>query len=141
MKLPRLAACVLCVFALACGDSHDDDETEADMQGVGAACDGDADCEAYHPDSETGTIELSCLPQFTGGYCGIVDCASNEDCPDASACVAHTDGVNYCFRTCLDKSECNVHRPDDAQSNCSSNIEFVDQDTSGKACVPPSSGA
>jgi hypothetical protein len=130
---------VLFSFALAaCGS--DDHDTEADKAGVGAACADDMDCAEYQDSGESGGGELSCLTQFTGGYCGLAGCTSNDDCPDASLCVAHDDGMNYCFRACLDKSECNVNRPPEAESNCSANITFVDADSSGKACVPPSSG-
>lgn len=142
MRLPVVALLSFPLFFLsACGD---DAGTEADRIGVGAACVSDDECESYDDEDEgdeTGDIVLECLPQFTGGYCGIRDCNSNEDCPEASACVAHSDGVNYCFRICLDKSECNENRPPSAESNCSANITFVDPDTSAKACVPPSSGS
>lgn len=133
------------VFALAslaihgCGDD-DDEGTEADQYGVGAECSVDADCDEYVPDEDTGgSYELTCLTQFAGGYCGLDDCLANEDCPDGSACVAHDDGMNYCFRRCGNKSECNLNRGPDVESNCSANITFVEP-TSGKACVPPSSG-
>ena len=140
IKSSSLVAVLALGFAssIACGPPEDEDETEADRFGVGAACSVDADCE-YEDEAETGGPVLECLPQFTGGYCGVIDCTSNDDCPEASACVAHEDGNNYCFRICVDKAECNAHRPADAQSNCSSNIEFVEP-TSAKACVPPSSG-
>lgn len=109
------------VGIVGCGDS------EADELGVGAQCGGDGDC-----------LEgQSCL-SFKGGYCGLRDCAGDVDCPASSACVAHDDGNNYCFRTCSDKSECNVNRDVDLEANCSSNIELVDGKGSKKACVPPS---
>ena len=114
----------LCVgLGLGCKD----DGTEADMLGVGAQCSDAEDC-----------LEgQACLTQFTGGYCGVEDCALDEDCPEGSACVAHTDGSNYCFRTCTDKSECNLNRDAANESNCSANVEFTDVGAA-KACVPPS---
>jgi hypothetical protein len=124
----------LVLLAVGCGD---DDGNAADRLGVGAQCDSDDDCLQAHHD---GGISASCLPQFKGGYCGVEDCSAHDDCPEGSACVAHTDGNNYCFRICADKPECNLHRDDDNESNCSSNIDYVEGDKAeiGKACVPPS---
>ena len=125
----------LCAAALVgCGD--DDHEVDADALGIGASCTRDEDCHDGAPDAgET----QDCLTQFKGGYCGLTDCMATSDCPDGSACVRHDDGNNYCFRTCLDKAECNAHRGPDEESNCSSNIDFVGGSKSelGKACVPP----
>lgn len=112
---------------LGCGD---DGETEADRRGVGAQCTSTANCQ-----EDEG---LSCLTQFRGGYCGKSPCSANSDCPAGSACVAHTDGQNYCFRSCVDKAECNANRSVDNEANCSANITFVQPGTPGKACVPPS---
>jgi hypothetical protein len=68
-------------------------------------------------------------------------CTLDTDCPAGAACVMHDDGVNYCFRLCADKPECNRHRSLDNEANCSSSITFIDPArTEGKACVPPSSG-
>lgn len=117
-----------------CGDT-DGPGTEADRVGVGASCITDDDCPQP---GDASAPQQKCL-DFDGGYCGIAECTGNADCPDGSACVAHDDGVNYCFRICLDKKECNLNRDADAESNCSSNIEFVDPKTNVKACVPPSS--
>ncbi len=112
-------------LGVACSD---DGETEADLLGVGAQC----------VDAEDCLEEQACLDQFKGGYCGVEGCTLDEDCPEASACVAHSDGANYCFRICTDKSECNVNRDPDNESNCSANIEFSDPDSAAnKACVPP----
>lgn len=114
-----------------CGD---DGGSEADRLGVGAECSVDADC-------DQSTIAQVCLEQFKGGYCGVVGCDNNNDCPNPSACVAHEDGKAYCFRTCGDKLECNVNRAVENEANCVSNITYVDDDKStSKACVPPSSG-
>lgn len=127
-------------MTVACGDDDDDGGTEADKIGIGASCDSADDC-----------LEgQSCLA-FKGGYCGLQNCTGDEVlgcndpdpakcCPDGSKCVTHTDGVNYCFRECLDKElDCNRNRPADAESNCSSNITFVAPEQGIKACVPPSS--
>lgn len=120
------APVVMLVIASGCGD---DDGSEAQRRGVGAACVGDDDCEEERQ---------RCLP-FKAGYCGVADCTGDADCPSGSACVAHTDGTNYCFLICANKPECNVHRPLDSEANCVSNITFVDGSKDVKACVPPSS--
>lgn len=106
----------------------DGDEAEADRRGIGSECTADEDCE------EAGQ---RCLMQFKGGYCGVAGCATSDDCPEASACIAHDDGSNYCFRVCDTKVECNANRSLDNEANCSANITFAGGD-SGKACVPPS---
>ena len=122
---------MLCiVLALAgCGD----DNEEADLLGVGA------ECNVANDECDLDNNQV-CLTTFAGGYCGIADCTGDIDCPEASACIAHTDLTNYCFRTCADKAECNENRSVDFESNCSSNVTFVDGTLGRKACVPPSSG-
>tara|TARA_R110002073_G_scaffold177151_4_gene335031 strand:- start:30833 stop:31216 length:384 start_codon:yes stop_codon:yes gene_type:complete len=125
MRNILISALFLCAAASACGS-----DTDADALGVGAEC-----IETMECDVENGQ---ACLAEFKGGYCGIKDCLANADCPETSACVAHTDGTNYCFRSCLDKAECNENRSEEQESNCSSNITFVeDREDSLKACVPP----
>jgi hypothetical protein len=110
------------LFAGACGGGADD-------LGVGAQCTGNDQC-----DSDTHQV---CL-MFKGGYCGLSGCTHDADCPTDSKCVMHTDGMNYCFRTCLDKPECNANRDAANEANCSSSVTFVDQNPGIKACVPPS---
>jgi hypothetical protein len=127
MRNLGLALSLLLFFPVACNDDN-----EADRLGVGAECTATDEC-----DQDTDQI---CLTEFAGGYCGIRDCLSDDDCPSASACIAHDDGTNYCFRVCLDKSECNVNRTVDVESNCSANVVFTDGAQGRKACVPPSSG-
>ena len=122
---------VVALLATGCGDGS----TEADRVGVGAQCTANAECES--PDEE---IELVCLTQFTGGYCGLEGCEGDVGCPDGSACVTHDDGENYCFRLCAEKPECNQYRSTENEANCSSNVDFVDGKQDRKACVPPSSG-
>jgi hypothetical protein len=116
--------CGLLVLA-ACGGG-----TEADRLGVGAQCAATEDCDE--------DIGLVCLPQFKGGYCGLTPCAGDVDCPEASACIAHDDGINYCFRLCDDKPDCNANRDLENEANCSSSATFVDGTMGRKACVPPS---
>ena len=123
--------------AAGCGNRHDG-TTEADERGVGAACNDDGDCNPEGADTD-GIQDQRCLQPFAGGYCGIEGCLDHDDCPDGSACIAHTDGKNYCFRICTDKAECNENRPADVESNCSANVVFTSP-LSVKACVPPSSG-
>jgi hypothetical protein len=122
--LPAIALITLS----ACSDGSD-----ADRLGVGAQCELSEEC-----DEDT---NQSCLLQFAGGYCGILGCVDDLDCPEDSGCVAHEDGSNYCFRTCLDKVECNENRDEAVWSNCSSNVVFTDGAQGRKACVPPSSGS
>ena len=111
-----------------------DDGTEADRQYIGGQCASSDDC------YQEGEFPQSCLTQFSGGYCGLEGCQGDEDCPEASACVAHTDGASYCFRICTDKVQCNRNRDLENEANCSANIVFVDGPRDVKACVPPSSG-
>lgn len=118
----RLALFVL--VAAACGDG-----SEADRLGIGAQCAANDEC-----DTEGGQ---SCL-SFKGGYCGEANCLHDVDCPEDSACIAHDDGVNYCFRTCVDKVDCNANRDPENEANCSSSVTFVDGTMGRKACVPPS---
>lgn len=101
----------------------------ANALGVGADCAENADC-----DVEGGQ---SCLTNFKGGYCGVAGCKADADCPSGSACVAHTDGKNYCFLLCTDKVQCNDNRSADTEANCSSTATLV-SGAKDKACVPPS---
>jgi hypothetical protein len=117
-----LAAALVAFGLAACGD-----ETEAQRKGVGAECATDDDCAETAP---------TCL-DFKGGYCGVDDCTADADCPAGSACVTHSDGVNYCFLICDSKADCNVNRTVDNEANCASNVTFVETRTD-KACVPPS---
>lgn len=133
----RLGVISLGLFLIVgCQDDHHGNQ--ADEEGVGAECMDASDCNPDDNDTD-GEQDQECLTQFAGGYCGIEGCYVDEDCPDGSACVAHDDGNNYCFRICANKSECNVNRGPEVESNCSANITFVGN-YSGKACVPPSSG-
>lgn len=109
-------------FFVAC-----DSGSEADRRGVGASCTNADDC------TEDGQ---SCLA-FKGGYCGVMGCALDTDCPTGSLCVSHTDGNNYCFLVCDTKDQCNRNRTADIEANCSSSVTYADKGT-GKACVPPS---
>lgn len=124
----------LSLFVLGCNGGVD-----ADRVGVGAQCTVNADCPVVECDVEP-CPELVCLTQFTGGYCGLQGCVADADCPVGSACVTHDDGVNYCFRLCDEKPDCNANRSVDVEANCVGSITFVET-TSGKACEPPSSGS
>ena len=126
MRIIFVSTALLALFAAACGGS------EADSLNVGAECINNDSCD--NDDDFTQT----CLTQFKGGYCGLEGCVNDADCPEDSGCVTHTDNVNYCFRTCIDKVECNANRDVDNESNCSSNVVFTDGTQGRKACVPPS---
>lgn len=114
--------------ALTLGGCGSDDARDL---GVGSACANSAECP-----EQPNEPQLECLP-FKGGYCGLEGCAQDADCPVGSACIDH-EGTNYCFLVCIEKAECNLHRPAGAESNCSSNVTFVDGADGRKACVPPS---
>lgn len=120
--------CACALMLAACGGS------EADELGIGAQCTDSEEC------LQDETFVQECLTNFAGGYCGIRDCVSDLDCPEDAACIAHTDGINYCFRTCIDKPDCNANRDVENESNCSSSVDFVEGANGRKACVPPSSG-
>jgi hypothetical protein len=117
-----VAGAALLLGGAGCGNDADD-------LGVGAQCTMNTDCNT--------DLNQTCL-SFKGGYCGMSGCTGDADCPDKSACIAHTDGTNYCFRVCRDKPECNANRAPENESNCSSSVTFVDGAMGRKACVPPS---
>src|SRR5512138_3372156 len=98
-------------LTLGCGD-------DADSLGIGAQCTKTDECD--------GSTHQTCLTQFKGGYCGLQGCIHDSDCPADSACVAHTDGQQYCFRTCAQKPDCNANRDALNESNCSSTATLVD---------------
>lgn len=127
-RLSLAAAAALLMAALAAGC----DGNPADRAGIGAQCANEDQC---FEDNQ------SCLTTFKGGYCGVMNCLTDASCPDGSACVSHSDGVNYCFRLCADKVDCNAHRSVANESNCVGSVDFADPNPRGaKACVPPSSG-
>ena len=125
-----LASLVVLGTIIACGNDGNGGLTPAQMHGVGAACTNDMDC-------FVGDTALKCL-SFKGGYCGLEGCHTDTDCPAGSGCVAHDDGNAYCFLRCASKPECNYTRPPAIESNCASNVDFVDGKKGSKACVPPS---
>jgi len=127
----------LASFAVACGD---DDGNEAARLGVGAQCTVTTDCPVVSLEGDAGMQQLECILDFKGGYCGLTNCVNNAGCPDGSVCVAHTNGQSYCFRTCVDKPECNGARDVDNEANCSSSFDFQvpAEDMGEKACIPPS---
>ena len=115
---------LVCGFG-ACGGS------ESDALGLAAQCGGEHVCR------QDVDPPLECLSDFKGGYCGLSGCKGNTDCPDDAICIEHTDKVNYCFRTCVDKIECNENRSEESEANCSSNVTRVEGGNE-KVCVPPS---
>jgi hypothetical protein len=123
---------LLLLLVNACGDD-DGGGSEAQRRGVGAECDEELPCEEQGQE---------CLAEFAGGYCGVRDCESDEDCPGGSACVTGGDLVtSYCFLICLDKPDCNLTRSVENEANCVSSLEFVDPQSDGiKVCRPPNSG-
>ncbi len=118
------------LFVMLAGTTFVACDSDADDLGVGAQCTMTDDC-----NQDDGA--QTCLP-FKGGYCGLMGCAVDADCPEASACITHTDQVNYCFRICVDKPDCNANRDVENESNCSSSVDFVEGAMGRKACVPPS---
>lgn len=133
----------VCAAFVALGCGGGDGGTQADRFGVGAECNAQDDCDKYEvPEADGGEATLECLTEgFKGGYCGLTGCTLSAECPEGAICVAHDDGMNYCFRKCLDKPECNANRTVDNESNCSSSFDWARpaDDDGGKACIPPSS--
>jgi hypothetical protein len=127
MTPTRLLQAVGLVFVMVAASAC---ASNADALGVGAQCTATSEC-------DTAQSEV-CLDQFKGGYCGLEGCMHDTDCPTDSACIAYTDGHNYCFRTCAVKDDCNANRDPITEANCSSSVTFVDPQLSRKACVPPS---
>ena len=115
---------VIALLLAACGGDN-----AADERGIGAQCSKNDDCEV-----DLGQVCLG----FKGGYCGEMGCTKDADCVESSACIRHTDGINYCFRTCSDKPQCNANRDAENEANCSSSVDFVEGANGRKACVPPS---
>lgn len=110
------------LLGAACGGNADD-------LGVGAQCTMNDDCN-QNDGAQT------CL-SFKGGYCGLKGCTHDADCPANSACITHDDQMNYCFRICVDKIDCNANRDPANEANCSSSATFVDGTMGRKACIPP----
>lgn len=120
------------LWLAACGsDPPPYNGTQADLIGVGAICKVDIDC------LQTDAAHQQCLTEFKGGYCGLKGCTTSADCPAGSGCVTY-NGATYCFRRCKEKAECNLNRPLELESNCSSNIDFVEGKAGDKPCIPPS---
>ncbi|HEY3235846.1 MAG TPA: hypothetical protein VGJ84_14105, partial [Polyangiaceae bacterium] len=94
---------------------------------TGTACVAIADC----------TAGLDCLLGFNGGYCGKADCVSNADCAMDARCVRHTDGRNYCFKTCITPTDCTFCRLSSVAASCVATVTFADPTTTGSVCVPP----
>ena len=117
------AALAVLPLLTACGSDYD----EADRLGIGASCSTTEEC----------AQDQQCLTEFKGGYCGVKDCKTNNDCPGSSACVIHSDGQNYCFRICLDKLDCNANRSVENESNCVSSVTYASGEKEGKVCEPP----
>ncbi len=132
--------CSFLVFGtMGCG--NDQAENEANQKGVGAQCTASNECLNGVMDGEDIMEDAEfqqCLTEFSGGYCGVKDCQSHSDCPQGSLCVVHDNGSNYCFLTCDDKLDCNIHRSAANEANCVSSVVFVDDSFTSKACVPPS---
>lgn len=84
--------------------------------GLGAACGEDADC---------GGGDLVCIGGIDGGYCGVLDCAGNADCPADSSCVER-EGGNYCAKNCAAESDCTLCRPGDEPVACTGDVTFVE---------------
>lgn len=126
--MKSLTIALLTLTLAACSGS------EADELGVGAQCTSNDEC------LQDDDFTHECLTQFKGGYCGMTGCTEDLDCPADSACVTHTDNINYCFRICLDKPECNSNRSVENEANCSGSATFVEGAMGRKACIPPSSG-
>ncbi len=94
--------------------------------GVGAWCDDVADCDA----------DLDCVDGIDGGWCGRVDCATNEDCPQDSVCIVRGDGSTLCVPPCESDGDCSFCRPEEFAGACRDDVEYVDG-AGPPVCVPP----
>ena len=128
MSAPMRRLWLLLLVSFACSGSG---QSEANRRGVGAACTMSSDC------TEAGQL---CLTAFKGGYCGVAGWLHDTDCPQGSACVIDDNQSNYCFLICNTKSDCNLHRSADDESDCTSSLTFVDGTMNRKVCRPPNSG-
>jgi hypothetical protein len=50
--------------------------------------------------------------------------------------VKHTDGKNYCFKSCNVESDCTFCRGTDDPVTCAGNVTFAEAGTNGNVCVP-----
>ncbi len=125
----RITARLMLGIALLLGSACSD-ENESDQMGIASNCTKDTDCQ------KVGDVQLACLTGFKGGYCGLQGCTGDGDCPTGAACIRQGT-VNYCFRVCVDKPECNLHRTVDNEANCVSSVDHVGT-SADKVCVPPS---
>lgn len=121
-----LGTALLFAGGLNCGGAG----SQADRVGIASECTADSDC------PKVDNLQLTCLAMFKGGYCGLQGCVQDGDCPAGSACIVES-GVNYCFRECTDKPECNWNRTVDNEANCVSSVAHVGV-SAAKVCVPPS---
>jgi hypothetical protein len=94
--------------------------------GVGEACLTKADCNG----------DLECLTDVDGGYCGKANCTANADCPNGSACVRMDETRSYCLRKCQGDSDCSFCRPWDDRTPCTDEVDYVEDGTPGRVCVP-----
>ncbi len=120
-----MAVALVVTASLSCGDSS------SDRIGIAGECAQDADCR------KVDDFQLTCLTAFKGGYCGLAGCTQDADCPTDSVCIAQ-GGVNYCFRVCVDKPECNANRTLANEANCVASVTHVGGTSTAKVCVPPS---
>ena len=121
---------IMCALVLAVVSGCGSNQNAANQAGIGAQCTMTSDC------TTAGEI---CLTEFKGGYCGLTGCLHDTDCPQGSACVTD-NGANFCFLVCNTKTDCNLHRSSENESDCTSSLPFVDGDTNLKVCRPPNSG-
>lgn len=94
--------------------------------GYGESCGADADC-------ETG---LTCLTEFTSGYCGKKGCTTNAECSADSLCIKQGDN-NYCLKKCAGESDCSFCRHPDHAAACRADVTYVEAGSTGTVCVPP----
>lgn len=83
---------------------------------LGTACGSAADC----------TTD-TCLTNLIGGYCSVLGCGADAECPSDGRCLAldpeDGDSVTACFRSCRDDASCRF------------GYRCVDPDGQGGACV------
>jgi hypothetical protein len=95
MRRLTILLSALNALGLACGHAEDFSAVRPDPSPlVGGACTGDAECDQH------------CIrdDDFPGGFCTLLGCRSNEDCPDGTVCVTAEGGV--CLFPCEGPLDC-----------------------------------
>ncbi len=119
-RVSRAVIGALLAGGLGCGHAEEFSGDRPDPSRlVGIACDADADC------------EQSCVRdqrRFPDGFCTLVGCRSNTDCPDGTVCVRNDDGI--CVFPCGSPLDCTASFLGRAGYTCLSASGFSSEGTS-----------